>query len=148
MKTIDVYGFDCNLMDNIVWWPWDKVTMRLDSTLPIKEHTRTMNWNNTVFAMSTNDTRISKPVLYMPSDPACYLANIFGDDFRIPKKTKFFRHNATDLPVCKTSALDATEKLEFMRQLMLGGTCEPSSMNHDAIANFSSGLSVTSRKVC
>jgi len=139
-KQIDIYGFDCNLVNNTAYWPWDMTTMGLDATLPLKKHTRISN-----HAIYANRTRISNHVMYMPSDAACYLENRYGPDFHTPMKTSYRRFPiAKDLPVCKTSALDATEKLEFMRQIMFCGNCEPSNMNYDAIANYSSGLSVTS----
>mmetsp|Transcript_126 Transcript_126/g.151 ORF Transcript_126/g.151 Transcript_126/m.151 type:complete len:914 (-) Transcript_126:147-2888(-) len=131
---IDIYPVECNLIENIAWYSWDTVRMRLNAILPMKGTT----W------ISNRGTWISSHTMYMPSDPACYLENIFGPDFRTPMKTSYHRKNATDGPICKTPAVDATEKLELMRQLMLCGSCELSNMNHNAIANFSSRLPVTS----
>ena len=135
---IDIYSFQCRLANNTIRYPWDKVTMRPETLLPVKPATRlsgVKSWN-------------PNHVMYMPNDSACYLENIFGPDFRIPMKTKYHRTEAMDLPSCKKkSDLDATEKLEFMRQLMFCGICERANMNHDVIADFASGLPVTA-EVC
>lgn len=149
---IDIYGFHCDLEKNIAWWPWDRQRFRLDATLPLKAHTRIANrimsdTNGWVGRQNLNSTEISNHILYIPSDTACYLENLYGHDFRDPMDTKFYRQNAYDDPVCNTPTHDATEKLEFMRQIMFCQHCESSEMNQNVIANYSSGLQVTS-KLC
>lgn len=134
---IDIYDFACKLHDNRLWFPWDMIDMRPNQVLPMKGTKR----------ISGRGYSSSTQVMYMPSDPACYLANIYGDDFRTPMGTNFSRAKALDLPVCDTPTLDATEKLEFIRQLMMCGTCEGRSMDHNVVATFANGLPVTS-KLC
>jgi len=123
---IDIYSFQCKITENLAYFPWDKVTFRLNTILPLRPH-----------------TRISNQTLYMPSDPACMLENLFGPDFRTPKKTSHFAHYAVDNPICKAPTHDASEKLEFMRQLSFCEVCDPLTMNLNAMANFSSGLQTT-----
>ena len=148
---IDIYGFHCDLEKNIAWWPWDSQKFRLDVILPLKAHTRIANRiisdTNGTLRQNANRTEISNHILYMPSNTSCYLENLFGHDFRIPKKTSFFRNDAYDDPVCITPIYNATERLEFMRQIMFCQHCESSEMNQNVIANYTSGLQVTS-KLC
>ena len=127
---IDVYGFQCNAVEGNIWLPWDKVTTKINAFLPLKPHTKLprAGHNNT------------QTYIYMPSNPACLLENLYGADFRTPKDTKFFKSNAVDEPVCTSPTFHASDRLEFMRQLVLCGGCDVSRVNADAVAKVSFGM--------
>jgi SAM-dependent methyltransferase len=127
---LDVYGFRCNAMDNLVKFPWDKTSARLNAFLPLRQHV-------SLQAPLSNGTQSH---VYMPSDPACFLENMYGADFRTPADTKFFRRMAIDSPICAERVLGASERLELMRQLVFCGGCSASSANMEVVANVTSGL--------
>lgn len=80
----------------------------------------------------------------MPADPACLLENIYGPDFRTPMDTKFYQPNAVDKPICKPPDLDASTKLELLRQLMLCSGCKNAlGINSDVFVNVTLGLNVS-----
>lgn len=132
MFKLDFYGFRCNVKDDLVEFPWDKISTRLNAFLPLRQHVslQTPLSNGTLYDV------------YMPANPACFLENIYGVDFETPQDTKFYRPMAVDNPICVDPVLGASERLEFMRQLQLCGGCNSSasSENMEVIANATIGL--------
>ena len=140
--NIDFYGFKCNAEENTVWFPWDQITTRINALLPLKKHGAPIS--KQLYDGVDYDWVASKSFVYIPSDPACLLENIYGPDFRTPMNTKYYVSYAVDKPICKSPDLDASERLEFLRQLMLCSGCKNAlTINSDAFVNITLGLNVT-----
>ena len=87
---IDTYGFYCNVSNDLIFFPWDGVTIAKNAFLPVRKHQLIFLKSDTETVVETNattgTTRRSKPGFYMPHNPPCLLHNIYGSDFMTPKK--------------------------------------------------------------
>eukprot|EP00977_Amphora_coffeiformis_P029195 scaffold39290_cov298-Amphora_coffeaeformis.AAC.1 len=120
---IDVYGFQCNAMDPFVYFPKDDLTTRKEVFLPWKPYKRV----TTTTRKHSENTSLGT-TFYMPFDPECFLANIYGSDFMTPRDTAFYRNQAYDNPVCQNNVRldDSSEQREALeRQLLFCGESTP-----------------------
>ncbi|KAL7527237.1 hypothetical protein ACHAWF_002152 [Thalassiosira exigua] len=79
---VDVYGFHCNMTQDLIKFPWDEVDVARDAFLPVKRHKSIWleegKGNGTVGGQPL-------PRFYVPHDPPCLLENIYGPDYMTPK---------------------------------------------------------------
>ena len=117
---IDVYGFEIHRPSNgLIYFPWDEVTVAMDAFLPLEKHKMPAYDDGTsreVFLSSGEE----RPHFYMPFNPSCLLANMYGADFMTPKKGHFIRKVAYDDPNCVQMKLTSAQQQELERQLLFG----------------------------
>eukprot|EP00957_Ditylum_brightwellii_P168756 12844808-Ditylum_brightwellii.AAC.1 len=83
---IDVYGFECKKEEGLIYFPWDMITISMNSFFPVRRHKRILPFEEEELAQQTplNNTTTSSnnapPAFYMPNDPPCLLENIYGAD--------------------------------------------------------------------
>lgn len=135
---IDIYGFFCNESNDLIFFPWDMVTIARNTFLPLRKHKLILPQNSTVIG-ATNATGTStyrnNPGFYMPYDPPCLLQNIYGSDYMTPKsgtssQAKWGSVNgrpAYDNPKCN-STLTTFEKHDLERQLMFCSGVVPDTL--------------------
>ena len=100
------------------------VTIARNAFLPVRKHKLIVSQNEGETMATTNDD--NSPGFYMPYDPPCLLANVYGMDFMTPKKGASSQATwgtengrpAHDNPKCNYT-LTASEKEELARQLEL-----------------------------
>ena len=121
---IDVYGFTYNRTTDLIHFPWDRITVARDVFLPVRRH-------KTVFGREGEDPTTTgggapPPHLYLPYDPPCLLANLYGADYMTPAKGPTTQANwgtrngrpAYHNPRC-TPSLTASEQHALEEQLGL-----------------------------
>jgi len=109
---IDVYGFNVNTPSvGLIYFPWDKVTLRAQSFLPLVRH-KSIPYNS-----SLSFDQDSNLFLYRPFNVPCLLENLYGSDYMTPKKGHFLRKIAYDNPACTNQNLNEDEQMELDRQL-------------------------------
>ena len=99
---IDVYGFECNRPSKgLINFPWDNVTVSMNAFLPLMKHKK---------------IPAEQQHFYVPFNPPCLLANMYGGDFMTPKKGHFIREIAYDDPKCGVH-ITLAQHHELERQL-------------------------------
>uniref|UniRef100_A0A7S1FN09 Beta-lactamase-related domain-containing protein n=1 Tax=Corethron hystrix TaxID=216773 RepID=A0A7S1FN09_9STRA len=84
---IDVYGFQCDDTNRLLYFPWDDVAVRTEHFLPLLKHK--------TLPVDTRRTSDETEPLYhhIPFNPRCLLANMYGEDFMTPKIGHFIQHD-------------------------------------------------------
>lgn len=94
---IDIYGFHCSETNDMVFFPWDMVTLEKNAMLPVLMHKRILSRQHNATDSGLNDTTISidstafsysAPGFSMPYAAPCLLQNIYGADYMTPKSGK------------------------------------------------------------
>jgi hypothetical protein len=114
---IDVYGFECNHPNKgLIHFPWDGVTLAMNSFLPLAKH-KTLAYDDTKSGKNSTTPGGERTYFYMPLNPKCLLANMYGADFMTPKKGHFIRKIAYNDPDCGQIDLTSAQQEELERQL-------------------------------
>ncbi len=97
---IDVYGFECKKEEGLIFFPWDMVTIAMDSFFPVRKHKRILPFENftddftlpsaaaTTTTTTNHTSGYNAPTFYFPNNPPCLLENIYGPDYMTPKTGK------------------------------------------------------------
>ena len=114
---IDVYGFECNRPSKgLIHFPWDGVTVAMNAFLPLTKH-KTLAYDDTNSGKKSTPPSGEWTYFYMPLNPPCLLANLYGADFMTPKKSHFTRQVAYNDPDCGRIVLTSAQQEELERQL-------------------------------
>ncbi|KAK1743924.1 hypothetical protein QTG54_005521 [Skeletonema marinoi] len=141
---IDVYGYECKKEEGLIYFPWDMITIAMDSFFPVRRHKRILpfeeqflahtqsnatiattglNENNTT-TTETHAGGYNAPAFYLPNNPPCLLENIYGVDYMTPRTGKEVQAKygtsqgrlAHGNPICNLS-LSPYYQQEFERQM-------------------------------
>ena len=109
---IDIYGFQWDHSNGLVYYPWDDVAVQMNLLLPFVKHKALP-----IDAMPSSNA--SRPLYHhRPFNPGCLLANEYGPDFMTPQQTKFYRRDAFnhsgDYEGCN-KAMTVVEEKEYIR---------------------------------
>ena len=80
---IDIYGLECNTpTKGLLYSPWQKARYAMNALLPFVKY-KTIPYDN---ATHIPNSEQHLQFVHMPYNPKCFLQNLYGDDFMIPRK--------------------------------------------------------------
>jgi len=80
---IDIYGLECNTpTKGLLYSPWQNARYAMNALLPFVKY-KTIPYDN---ATHIPNSEQHLQFVHMPYNPKCFLQNLYGDDFMIPRK--------------------------------------------------------------
>jgi len=115
---IDLYSFKTNTpKKGLVFFPWDKVEMAMDAFLPLVKYKTIATKTIVTHDKDLESGGKQKLYYYKPFNVPCYLSNLFGGDFMIPKPqaSGYDKRFAYDHPKCVDMSSTDYERYESQR---------------------------------
>lgn len=116
---IDVYGFKCDMENELIYFPWDHVVLRMHDFLPLKRYKTVPLPDNSIIH---TDALVDFPAVSIPYNPRCIMTSLYGPSYMTPmeKGTYFLNKQgylaSKDYAVCQKESTTSSDVEEFIRQ--------------------------------
>lgn len=116
---IDVYGFKCDVKNELIYLPWDHVALRMQDFLPLRRY-KTVPLPENINVKK--DALANFPSISIPYNPRCIVTSLYGPSYMTPMEKGAYSLNkqgflaAKDYSVCQIESTTSSDIQEFFRQ--------------------------------
>eukprot|EP00957_Ditylum_brightwellii_P191876 14606683-Ditylum_brightwellii.AAC.1 len=81
---IDVYGFKCDIRNQLVFFSWDHVALRMQDVLPLSRHKTVPIPASVADKLQSNNQLQVVPALRRPFNAPCIMKSLYGPGYMQP----------------------------------------------------------------